>query len=154
MITHHLFLFSSLLLTLCYANIIDDATKKGECEGSVTLYEGSEETVVTEDQNVKVTVDKVKVEGCGCFSLHSKKGGKGRSFFLGKRGDHSAKNVGWNKVKSIRKVSCENRAMPVWGVIVIVVGLVILMALVAVFGFRKYREYSAVKTEENSSANM
>ena len=147
MITHHLLLFSSLLLTLCYANIIDDATKKGECEGSVTLYEGSEETVVTEDQNVKVTVDKVKVEGCACFTLHSKKGGVGgKSYFLGKRGEHSEDDIGWSKVKYVKKVECESRAMPMWGVIVVVVGLVVVVGILAIFGFKKYRQYTRVET--------
>ena len=101
---HHLLVLSVLLIPLCKANIIDVAEKEGECEGSVTLYEGSVETVVTDDQKVKVTVDRVKVEGCGCFTLHSKKGGKGRSYSL-QEGEHSTKCVKWNKVKSVRKVS-------------------------------------------------
>ena len=34
--------------------------------------------MVTKDQEVNVVVDKVKVEGCGCLTLHSKKGGRGK----------------------------------------------------------------------------
>ena len=59
-------------------NVLDSDLKDDECKGSVTLYEGSEETMVTKDQEVNVVVDKVKVEGCGCFTLHSKKGGRGK----------------------------------------------------------------------------
>ena len=106
--------------------------------------------MVTKDENVKVTVDKVKVEGCGCFTLHSKKGGRGRSYLLGKRGEHIALDIGWSKVKSVRIAECERMAMPMWGVIVIVVGLVVVVALRAVFGFRKYRKYRSVKAEADN----
>eukprot|EP00092_Neocalanus_flemingeri_P049543 GFUD01056979.1.p1 GENE.GFUD01056979.1~~GFUD01056979.1.p1 ORF type:complete len:153 (+),score=49.75 GFUD01056979.1:15-473(+) len=147
-----LLMFSVQLLSHCLGNLIDVAAKEGECEGSVTLYEGSEETVVTEDENVKVTVDKVKLVGCGCFSLHAKKGGRGRSYFLGRRGEYSGEDIGWSKVRSVRRVECESRAMPVWGVIVIVVGLVVVVAVGAVLGFRKYRQYRTVGTEADTLA--
>ena len=52
------------------------------CNGSVIIYEGSNKTVVTEDGDIKATIDLVKVEGCGCFTLYSRRGGKGKSFFL------------------------------------------------------------------------
>ena len=139
-----------LFLPAYRGNLIDNKGKKGECKGIVSLYEGSEEIVVNKDQNVKVTVDKVKVEGCGCFQLHNKKNGKGKSYFLG-RGEHTGKDIGWKKVRSVRKVECESRAMPVWGVIVIVVVLVMLMAVGAVLGFKKYREYGRVNTEGECS---
>ena len=57
----------------------DTPEQSGACTGSVTLYQGSEETVVTEDINIRIKVDRVKVEGCGCFSLYFRKGGQGRS---------------------------------------------------------------------------
>merc|ERR1711892_1477633 len=116
------------LLSYCQCDLIDVEGKGGECQGSVTLYEGSTETVVTKDENnLKVSVDKVKMEGCGCFRLHEKKNGRGRSFFLGRQGEYTGDETGLRKVKSVRRVECESLAMPVWGVIVIVVGLVILM---------------------------
>ena len=59
-----LFLSTAFLLSNCNGNLRDTNSKSGVCEGSVTLYEGSEETVVTEYMNVKVTVDKVVLEGC------------------------------------------------------------------------------------------
>ena len=50
--------------------------------------------MVTKDQEVNVVVDKVKVEGCGCFTLHSKKGGRGKSYFLGSMGgEHSPEDI-------------------------------------------------------------
>ena len=77
------------------------------CNGSVTIYEGFDETVITKDGDVKVTLDYVKVEGCGCFTLHSRKGGNGRSFFLGRSGHYNSLEIGWSKVRSVRRASCD-----------------------------------------------
>jgi hypothetical protein len=86
--------------------IIDSPPIDEECEGFVTLYEGSEEMVVTEDEDIKpsVTVDKVKVEGCGCFVLFTRKGGMGKSVFLGGEGERIIKKK--IRVRSVRKVKC------------------------------------------------
>ena len=147
--TPYLFLIIVLLLPAHKGNLIDVETKEGECKGSVTLYEGSEETVVTKDENMRLTVDKMKVEGCGCWRLYNKKGGRGRSYFLTRRGEQMGEDIGWRKVRSVRKVECDSTAMPMWGVIVIVVGLVVIMAVGVVCGFRKYRKYKAVNTESS-----
>ena len=37
--------------------------------------------MVTENANIRINVDRVKVEGCWCFSLHSSRDGRGRSYF-------------------------------------------------------------------------
>eukprot|EP00092_Neocalanus_flemingeri_P014756 GFUD01015925.1.p1 GENE.GFUD01015925.1~~GFUD01015925.1.p1 ORF type:complete len:148 (-),score=45.61 GFUD01015925.1:100-543(-) len=131
------------LVRVSHCQMLGTEENEEECKGSVTLYEGSEETVVTKDEDVRVDVDRVKVEGCGCFTLHSRKEGRGRSYFLGRRGEFSAADIGWSKVRSVRKAGCDSRAMPLWAVILIVVGLVVLIAVMAVFGFRKYRQYAA-----------
>ena len=88
--------------------IMDAPIIEEECEGSVTLYEGSEEMVVTEDEDIKpsVTVDKVKVEGCGCFVLFTRKGGMGRSVFLDGEGEWIIKKK--MKVRSVRKIKCNS----------------------------------------------
>ena len=88
--------------------IVDSPTLEEECEGSVTLYEVSEEMVVTEDEDIKpsVTVDKVKVEGCGCFVLFTRKGGMGKSVFLGGEGERMMKEK--IKVRSVRKIKCNS----------------------------------------------
>ena len=144
-----LFLSTVFLLSNCNGNLIDTDIKDGVCEGSVTLYEGSEETVVTEFMNVKVTVDKVVLEGCGCYSLTSRKNGRGKSYFLSRRGEHSVEDIGWSKVKSVSRVDCATLAMPVWGVILIVVGLVLLVAVGALLFFKKYQQYRKVTTTES-----
>ena len=147
--TPFLFLFSALLLNHCLGNLIDEKTKEGECKGSVTLYEGSEETVMTENMNVKVTVDKVMLEGCGCYSLTSRKNGRGKSYFLSRRGEHSVEDIGWSKVRSVSRVDCATLAMPVWGVILIVVGLVVLVGVGALLFFKKYQQYRKVTINES-----
>ena len=77
--------------------------QSGACAGSVTLYQGSEETMVTEDANIRIKVDRVKVEGCGCFFLHSRKSGRGRSYFLRGEGEWILSM----RVRSVRKVECD-----------------------------------------------
>ena len=75
----------------------------GICAGSVTLYNESEETMVTEDAtNMRMNVDRAVVEGCGCFTLHTRRGGRGRSYFLGREGEHIV-NL---RVRSVRRVDC------------------------------------------------
>ena len=129
-----------VLASVTHCQVFETEQNKDECKGSVTLYEGSNNTVVTEDGNVSVTVDKVKLEGCGCFTIHSRKGGRGRSYFLGRAGEYTAEDIGWSKVRSVKRAECERWAMPVWAVILIVVGLVVVAGVLAVFGFKKYRQ--------------
>ena len=84
--------------------IFDVPVNDTECNGSVTLYEGIEETVVTKDGDIKrVNVEKAVVEGCGCFTLHEKKKGKGKMIRLPRGEKTFQKNM---KVKSVKKVDC------------------------------------------------
>ena len=58
---------------------------------------------MTENANIRIKVDRVKVEGCGCFSLYSRKCGQGRSYFLGGEGELIL-NM---RVRLVRKVDCD-----------------------------------------------
>ena len=140
-----------LCLTIIGAELIETAGKEGQCDGTVTLYEGLKETLVKDSENVKVNIDRVKVEGCGCFRLYAKKNGRGKSYLLWKRGEHSSEDVGFQKVRFVKKVDCESRAMPLWMVVLIVLGVVLVTAVVAVLAFRTYRKYKRVKTEEGDT---
>ena len=71
------------LFPVCPGNLIDTNIKDERCERSVALYEVSDETRVTENINVKVTVDKVVLEGSGCYWLNSRDDRKGKSYVLG-----------------------------------------------------------------------
>ena len=80
-----------------------------ECHGSVRLYNDvSEDRVVTEDVNIRprMRVTRVLVEGCGCFTLHSRRRGRGRSLFLSGNGE---RNVNM-RVGSVRKFPCDTNA--------------------------------------------
>ena len=131
------YIFCSILLQNIIKSefIASEVTERVVCNGSVTIYEGSNKIVVTKDGDIKATLDFVKVEGCGCFTLYSRKGGKGKSFFLGESGHFSEIDIGWSKVRSVRSSPCDrmaNRAwplvMPMWVVILIVVGIVIFLS--------------------------
>ena len=130
-----------VLLLRVQANLIDTETNQAECEGSVILYEGDEETVVSDYINVAVKVDRVVLQGCGCFILNSRKNGKGKSYFLKRKGEHTAEEIGWNKVKSVRRVACQSLAMPVWVIILIVVMLVLITAMLAIYCFKKFHNH-------------
>ena len=86
----------------------DAPEMKRECTGSVTLYEASEnKTVLTRDEeNIKprLLVERAVVEGCGCFSLHTNKKGRGKMTFL--QGPGETIMEGQLKVRSVRKVDC------------------------------------------------
>ena len=97
--TQHIFLSS----------FINSAPVNTGCPGFVKLYSNvSEDEVVSEDVDIKprIKVTKVLMEGCGCFSLHSRKNGRGRSFFLPRQGEFEVHMT----VGSVRKVSCGSRA--------------------------------------------
>ena len=141
-------LWCVLLASVSHSQVLETPVNNTTtCNGVVTLYEGSEETKVTNTTDVNLTVDKVKLEGCGCFTLHSKKMERrgGKSFFMGRAGEYTAEDIGWSKVKSVRIADCERLALPLWGVIIIVVGLVVVVGVLAVLGFKKYRQYSVVQ---------
>ena len=80
-----------------------------DCHGSVTLYNDvSEDRVVAEDMDIRprMRVTRVLVEGCGCFTLHSRPRGRGSSHFLASNAD---RNVNM-RVGSVRKVICDTYA--------------------------------------------
>ena len=130
-------------------HFIDVGWNDTQCVGAVTIYEGSNETVVTESSDVKATLDLVMMEGCGCFTIHSKRGGRGKSFFMGRNGNYSLDDIGWSKVRSVQSVPCDRMAMPGWVVIIIVVGI-ITMVTAALLGAFKYRNYRRNNNNNNT----
>eukprot|EP00091_Calanus_sinicus_P004248 TRINITY_DN1448_c0_g1_i2.p1 TRINITY_DN1448_c0_g1~~TRINITY_DN1448_c0_g1_i2.p1 ORF type:complete len:112 (-),score=23.92 TRINITY_DN1448_c0_g1_i2:160-495(-) len=104
-----LLILSTLLAAQCggsfqmNSRIINTTEQSRVCAGSLTLYNGLEEVMVTEDINLRMNVDRVRVEGCGCFTLHSRKGGRGRSYFLGGEGEYTLSM----RVRSVRRVECD-----------------------------------------------
>eukprot|EP00092_Neocalanus_flemingeri_P028226 GFUD01030652.1.p1 GENE.GFUD01030652.1~~GFUD01030652.1.p1 ORF type:complete len:119 (-),score=28.23 GFUD01030652.1:367-723(-) len=109
-----LLLFSAQILQSCVGGIqiehmgISVPTNPDpECGGSLTMFEyGGSETVVTEDEDVRVRVENVRLEGNCCFTLHSRRRGRGKTYYLTRRGEHSVEDIGWSRVRSVRKVEC------------------------------------------------
>merc|ERR1711942_395003 len=92
-----------------FTSAIESPELDPECQGSVRLYNDvSEDRVVTEDVDIRprMRVTRVVVEGCGCFTLHSRRRGRGRSLFLSGNED---RNVNM-RVGSVRKVPCDTYA--------------------------------------------
>ena len=83
------------------SRIFDTQALDKECHGSVRLSKDKQATKDT-DFKPSIEVTKVLVEGCGCFKLYSRKGGRGRSFFLSRAGEWLISM----KVASVKKVSC------------------------------------------------
>ena len=75
-----------------------------ECNGAVILHEGSVKMIVTEEEDFKrrVMVDKVVLEGCGCYTAHTRRKGRGRLFYFAGAGEWKIKMT----VRSVRKVQC------------------------------------------------
>ena len=75
------------------------------CEGNLVLYEGTNEIHVTGDEDFakSVMVDKVKMEGCGCFEIYSKMIGRsGWRLLVEKEGDTEV----MRKIRTIRRRNC------------------------------------------------
>eukprot|EP00092_Neocalanus_flemingeri_P055675 GFUD01065855.1.p1 GENE.GFUD01065855.1~~GFUD01065855.1.p1 ORF type:complete len:117 (+),score=15.64 GFUD01065855.1:79-429(+) len=114
--TYMILLFSVLILPCCLGVIENDISHMimvthdmvHLCIGTLTLHglDGAE-TAVTEDVNImRVTVERVVMEGCGCFTLHSRTRFRGRSYSLRTRGEHSRAKTGFGRVKSVKRVEC------------------------------------------------
>jgi len=59
----------------------------------------------------------VRMEGCGCFSVHSGKSFGGRSFLVQAPGSYNHRDVGFKKILSISRITeeqckLERRALP------------------------------------------
>ena len=88
--------------------------------------------------NVKITVEKVVLEGCGCYSLTSMKNGKGKRYFLNRRGEHSVEDIGWTKIRSVSKVDCTTLAISI-----LVVFLIMLVQQMDMLKPVKYNQYKS-----------
>jgi len=131
------------------------------CEGSLSVHRDQELLqTVTEDEelNRKLKFDEVRMVGCGCFSLHSGKDFGGRSFLVQAPGSYYHRDVGFKKILSISRITeeqckLERRALPSWGVILVVLCCLVLV-LVGVLAARRYRlrrHHQQVQTTEQEA---
>ena len=124
-----------------------------ECSGSLlVITQRGEETRFGESKaRTGFMAKSLEVEGCGCFDLYKRPNYKSTV----RRITHNMRNVsgddiGFKVVRSVQKVPCEAYAQPTWVVVCIVVGLVLLVAIIAVVLIRCYRKFNPVPTEDSS----
>lgn len=124
-----------------------------ECSGSLLVItkRGEERRFVeSKKKNATFIAKSLEVQGCGCFDLYKRPNYKSTV----KRITHNMRNVSGDyigfTVRSVQKVSCEAYAQPTWVVVCIVVGLVLLVAIIAIVLIRCYRKFNPVPTEDRS----
>ena len=136
------------------AEVVVTETKDNysKCSGSllVVTKKGTEKRFGESQTRVTFRANSLEVEGCGCFDLFKRPNFKSTV----KRITHTMRNVSGDSigftVRSVKRVSCEAYAQPTWVVICIVLGLVLLVAIIAIVVFRCYRKFNQVPTEDRS----
>ena len=135
------------------AIVADTNVNYAECSGSLlVITKRGEERRFVESKNKNATfiAKSLEVQGCGCFDLYKRPNYKSTV----KRITHNMRNVSGDDigftVRSVQKVSCEAYAQPTWVVVCIVVGLVLLVAIIAIVLIRCYRKFNPVPTEDRS----
>ena len=131
----------------------EDATT---CSGSlvITNTDGVEtkfDSPIDKVTNIKKSskIYSVRVEGCGCFYIYSRPRGRGASELVTSGQKWSGEDFGFSRAKSLERIRCEKaekNAMPVWGVVLTVLGLVVFVAIAAVI-FIRIRKYQAVSQD-------
>jgi len=138
------------------ADVIDAETKENyaECFGSllVVTRKGAEKTFAESKTSTKFIANSLEVEGCGCFIVYKRPNFTSTArlitHHLGKvTGDY----IGFKVIRSVEKVPCEayaDYAQPDWVVVCIVVGLVVLVAIIAIVTIKCYRKFNPVLSED------
>jgi len=127
---------------------INDAT----CEGSLVVVDTSGNKQVFKDdvKDIKIQVEEIYVELCGCYNIYSRKKFKGTEEFVtvGK----TLTKEDFKFIKSIEKTSCDIHASSNWQVIVGVVAAVLVVGAVAVFLVKiiRSRRHSALPQDDSS----
>merc|ERR1719410_2514052 len=136
---------------------VDKNVRFAECTGSLLIVGTTDKnkTIPPITESKKVTgiyASSLKVEGCGCFYLYKKRFFKSTSKLITHHMTRNSQNIsgdyiGFNKIRSIEKVSCEGVKSDegsFWTAGVGVVGgvsllIVIVMAAVGVKCYKKYK---------------
>ena len=134
-----------------------------ECTGSLLVVGTTDKnttiTTIRFSESKKVTglyASSLRVEGCGCFYLYKRRNFKSTSKLITHHMTRNNQNIsgdyiGFNKIKSIEKVSCEGVKSDegsFWTAGVGVVGgisLLVVIAMAAV-GVKCYKKYKPVST--------
>ena len=87
-----LFMCTSLLLQVSGAEVTKGAEFERECKGSLSLLKGEEVLDMIKEKGTNIMgleVTSVRMEGCGCYSIHSKMKKKGETVFITEQGEWS-----------------------------------------------------------------
>ena len=92
----------------------DKNFKFSDCTGSLVIVTTNRTTKRFSESKKKTALDasSLKVEGCGCFYLYKRPNFKSRSKLITHHMTRNSQNIsgkyiGFKKIKSIEKVSCE-----------------------------------------------
>jgi len=138
------------------ADVFDAETKENyaECFGSllVVTRKGAEKTFTESKTSTKFIANSLEVEGCGCFILYKRPNFTSTARLITHHmGKVTGDYIGFTFIKSVEKVPCEayaDYAQPDWLVVCIVVGLVILVAIIAIVTIKCYRKFNPVPSED------
>jgi len=146
----------SSVLAAAGGQVVD--TDDLKCKGAVVFYGENYSKLNEIQESPKRTsislleVEKIKAENC-CFFIYSGRNHKGTKKFFFAEEVKEANQIGFKKVKSIKKVSCQQQqdtqqASPYALVIGCVVGAVIVVAAVLVIATKIYRrkQFESVST--------
>ena len=97
------------MLSVCNSDfIVAPDVPTTSCQGSLAFHTIEDEkfVILASNNSLKITFKSVKVEGCGCFKVFSKRNSKGASAYIYNTGEPlDSKSIGFNKVKSVQKLN-------------------------------------------------
>ena len=79
------------------------------CEGSLLIEakDGSSHNIMENIDRINISVSSVTVIGCGCFSVHRGRNGRGRrTVIFSSSGTQDSRQIGFGRIKSIYKIDC------------------------------------------------
>ena len=80
-----------------------------ECAGSLVIEtnEGDRHTITESVTRIKIILDSVSVSGCGCYSIHSARYGRGSRRLISEiMGRMDRRDIGFGRIKSIYRIDC------------------------------------------------
>ena len=80
-----------------------------ECAGSLVIEtkEGDRHLITESVTRTKIILDSISVTGCGCYSIHSARYGRGsRRLVSAIMGPMDRRDIGFRRIKSIYRIDC------------------------------------------------
>ena len=100
---------SSLRIYESSRQIFDAQTVLPDCDGSLIIEaeDGSRLSIRENIFKTNIRVRTMTVSGCGCYSVHSRKNGKGaKTTIFESSGTQVKQQIGFGRIRSIFKIDC------------------------------------------------